>query len=477
MRNRAYLFPALLALGALLYWLLPISGRLTYVPESVFSAETYPHITVEREDEALAVVVRDVTPWTFVRLETDNGSAELVQHGEQDRNGLWLWRWDVTDTEQVDALELFHSCSTGCQAWGSSRSAPEAAPDTTPARTPTKLGVVLANKDRDWHGRQGWDVEITYAKLADEEFWGVDDLANRVRLAQAKGLRVLVRVEYDQGQSLPAPNDAIALDDYLRFAERLARDVRLQQVHGFIIGSNFNTNGGNSQAPDNPVTPEWYARVFNGYGLDPLQQDNAVEVIKRENAQARVIAGPVNPWNQDRNATPTYEIDVPWLNYMFATVQLLDEGARAKAEAGVGSVAPDGFAIQAFGRVADHGAQEPLTNLNDDAFPGAQMGFRIFEDWLAIINRFDHTRGKPVYINATNTFDPLSGSLPAENYPAGWLTNAYAAVNAEPQIEALCWFIDGFVHDEQWAMFSLIEPRGSLAVAATEFETLLQLDR
>ena len=102
------------------------------------------------------------------------------------------------------------------------------------------------------------------------------------------------------------------------------------------------------------------------------------------------------------------------------------------------------------------------------------MGFRIYQDWLNIINQYPATRGTPVYINATNTFESNTNATPADNYPQGWLTNALTVIQNEPQIYALCWFMDGFAHDDQWAMFSLTTPRGLLIDAAEEFDTLLQ---
>ncbi len=102
---------------------------------------------------------------------------------------------------------------------------------------PTKLGVVFPDAARNWHGRSGWGVELTYADLATEEHWGIDDLAVRVEQAKAAGLRVLVRVDYAQGQSVPPTGDNVALDLYLRYLERLARDERLGDVYGYLIGS------------------------------------------------------------------------------------------------------------------------------------------------------------------------------------------------------------------------------------------------
>jgi hypothetical protein len=193
-----------------------------------------------------------------------------------------------------------------------------------------------------------------------------------------------------------------------------------------------------------------------------------------------VLAGPVSPWNSDQAGEIDYAVDVPWLNYMNSVVAYLDAGARAKAAQGTSQAGPDGFAVQAFGRV-DHPAltaaaraEEPLLDLYHEEWGRAQAGFRVYRDWLEIINGYPYTAGKPVYISAANTFDPQTGRSPAENYPPGWLTHALAAVNEEPQIHALAWFMDSFPHDDQWALFSLTGPRALLIEAAREFDALLR---
>lgn len=64
-------------------------------------------------------------------------------------------------------------------------------------------------------------------------------------------------------------------------------------------------------APNRPVTPEWYARVFSGYGEPVLHTDNAVQVIRAANPRVRMLAGPVRPWNTDQNGAYPYRVDVP----------------------------------------------------------------------------------------------------------------------------------------------------------------------
>lgn len=394
----------------------------------------------------------------------------------------WTWRWTFTVPDRDSyPVVFYHDCDTGCiERARMTIGAVDVNSGSITDRVPTKLGVVFANQTRDWHNRSGWDVELTYVMRADEEYWGIDDLAERIQQAVDQGLQVLVRVDYDQQQSLPPADDYVALDTYLKYLRWLARDARLKDVYGYIIGSGFNTNGSNTQAPDKPVTPEWYARVFNGYGAEVAHPDNVVQTIRAENPRVQILAGPVRPWNTDQDGQHHYIIDVPWLNYMNTLVAALGESAQAKAAAGIPFTAPDGFAIQAPGRPdalevgSRDRAEEPYLDIRRSNWHGAQAGFRIYRDWLAIINGYPSTRGLPVYVTSTNTFTPDTGTLPAQNYPKGWLSNALNVINREPQIRALCCFIDDFPHDSQWDLFSLTKHPGLLIDASDEFDAVLQ---
>jgi len=141
----------------------------------------------------------------------------------------------------------------------------------------TKLCTVMADPERNWHNRSGWVVDITYMKLADDRqdsYWSVDALAARVAAAARQGLRVLARKLDAHQQTLPPAQDYIALSDYLAFVRRLATDERLRTIDAFIVGSGPNANSSNQLAPDRLISPEWYARVFNGYGEPVDHQDN-----------------------------------------------------------------------------------------------------------------------------------------------------------------------------------------------------------
>jgi hypothetical protein len=344
---------------------------------------------------------------------------------------------------------------------------------------PTKLGAVFAAPDRDWHGHSGWTVELTYAQLAEDAFWGVDDLALRVRQAREKGLRVLVRVDYAQGQSIPPDGEQLALSAYLSYLRRLARDARLKDVYGYLLGSGYNSLEGNTLAPDHPVTAEWYARMMNGYGEPPSRTDNAIQVIRSENPHVRVLVGPVRPWVADQGGSGGGPENPPWIAYMNTLVESLDASAKDKQSLGAALAAPDGFALHAPGWVdaptlsKQTRAEEPRRDLYLDEWPEAQGGFRVYRDWLSVINAYDVTRGLPVYITSTNTF-ARTDTPPAENYPQGWLTSAWSEIRDNPQIHALCWFLDqDRSGSRSWDWFSLAEESGQLIDAAVEFDRLL----
>ena len=479
------LLVGLLALGLVGYWLLPIRGKVLIVPDAWRQARLWPTVSLEPPDprpgQRATLAIADTAPWINVKLLVAGSEADFVRYEANTQAGYWTWYWSFIVPDQTGYPVVFYrDCDTGCVERTAVTLGTLARPEVNgPNRVPTKLGVVFADPNRDWHGRSGWDVELTYAQQAEMEYWNVSALAGRVQAAAAKGLRVLVRVDYDQGQSLPPANDYLALDAYLQYLRRLARDARLQNVYGYIIGSGYNAPGSNTLAPAKPVTAEWYARVFNGYGTAAAQPDNALSVIRRENPAARVLVGPVQPWVSEQNGRRPYAVDAPWLNYFNTLVADLSASATTQGAAGLPLAAPDGFAVQAPGwpDAPELGAQapaaEPGLDLRRAEWNNARVGFGVYRDWLDIVNAYPSTRNLPVYITSANTYRPAADVTPAQNYPRGWLTAALAQVNGEPQVQALCWYLDAAPLDKQWEFFSLAQPRGLLVEAADELDQLL----
>lgn len=481
------------------YWALPITGEVAIVPTQGTGQPLWPQMTGApanpQPGASFLLMVTDIQPWANVQLTIDGQPARFEDWQAQPLLNRWTWRWRVflpaADAATEPVIAFYHDCDTGCRLRGRLTLDRQSGEPTaalvdgamTAISQPTKLCIAFANPAREWHDKQGWVVDMTYITLADSEtepFWRVDAVAARVQQAAATGLNVLLRVEYDQGQTLPPVNDFLALEAYLDGIQRLARDARLQEVHALVIGSGLNALGSSTADPSAPLTPAWYARIFNGYGEPADHMDNVVQIVRAENRQLQLLVGPVRPWILDQTGAQPYTIDTPWLNYMNTLVALLDEGVRTKAAAGIARAAPDGFALQVPGRpdaaefINGTAAEEPRREVTAPEWPNAQMGFRVYEDWLAIINSYATTRGLPAYITATNTFAPDSPIPPAQNYPPGWLTNAFAVINAEPQVQSLCWFLDLIPGDDRWDDFSLARQPGKLLYTAEEFDALLQ---
>ena len=191
---RKFWWLILIAIILLAYWLLPISGQVIVIPGTGDNLP-WPQFRLDppapSPGSVATVVVTDIEPWAFVTL-TVNGVPALSQ-GEAVRSGTtWTWRWTFTvpveeASESGYEIMFYRDCHTGCVARGRFTVGEGMPQPASAATVPTKLGVVLANPSRDWHNRSGWVVEITYARKAEEFFWGVDDLAARVALHHAQG--------------------------------------------------------------------------------------------------------------------------------------------------------------------------------------------------------------------------------------------------------------------------------------------------
>ncbi len=487
---RNALIAVVVLVAATAFWFTPSPGKVSLVMGDLSVEQpSFPTVSFSPNGNVasgLIVRVQDPIGWAHIKLYLNHRWLQEGPTWQQIPSKNWQWEWQLPllQTDQPAELVAFHSCDVGCIEWWRrtlQSSNPSFTPAARPPRQPTKLGLVFAMSTRDWHSRAGWNVELTYA-LADkpDDYWMLDHVAERVMESTKQGLRVLLRVDYDRGQSIPPLDDYEALNAYLKFMHRLAGDARFRDVYGLIIGSGYNDNGSNSKAPNNKVTPEWYARLFSGYGIDVRARDNVIETVRSINTQVRVLVGPVRPFNLDQTGSRIWQTDAPWLNYMNTLVAALDAVAKTKSMNGKPFLAPDGFALQAPGRPdspglhADASAHEPNLDLARKEWNGAQAGFRIYQDWLAIINHFESMRGLPAYITSTNTFTPDTKTPPAQNYPKGWLAHALDEINAEPQVHALCWFMDGLPSDEQWDLYSLTKRVGMLTDAADDFDALLR---
>jgi len=498
----------------LIIWFLPLQGTVLVSNQRLDPRATFPQYLFDpatpRPGEEVLVTITDNVPWTHVSLTVNDEPAHFVQTQALPLRQLWSWTWRIqsaphvgeqdTDEPVQTVLAFYRDCNSGCRlrdqrALEPYVTASQALPQ--PMGTPTKLCVAFPDPNRNWHGRSGWVTDLTYAQ-SETSYWQIDALAQRVQQNRANSHRVLLRVDYAPDQSLPPTNDDEALALYLAHLQQLVRDQRLSSVYGYIIGASFNTPDSNLLSPENPTTPAWYAQLLNGPQTADLP-NNVIRIVRANSSTARVLVGAVRPWTTTQNGEHPYKPDAPWLNYMNSLVKQLDENSVQNLSAGIPLTTPDGFALNVPGRpdLLDNEeiprASEPTLAMPQAAWDGAQAGFQVYREWLAIINSYPTTRGKPAFITATNTFAPdntvsestvsdnavpdntaLEARLPAQNYPSGWLTNALNVINQEPQIESLCWFLDRIPGDQRWQGFSLAQQQSRMKDAAQEFDQLLQ---
>ncbi|MEM7134888.1 MAG: hypothetical protein AAF702_52005 [Chloroflexota bacterium] len=495
------------------YWLLPIEGTVLVSSQPLDPDAIFPQFTFNppspQPGEDVFVSITDNVPWTHVKLTVNDELASFVQTQALPQQQIWNWTWRFTYLSSSDnlvssspttALKFYRDCDRGCRLRDQRFLEPYAEAGRVASREPgvaTKLCVAFPNPNRNWHGRSGWVTDLTYA-VSDVTYWQIDALAQRVQKSLDQGLRVLVRVDYMPEQSLPPADDAKALANYLSYLRQLARDDRLNDVYGLILGTGFNALDSNQLSPNEPTTAEWVARLFNGEMGEVTGEtamNNVVQAVRPNNPNIRLLVGPVRPWIDDQDGSIPYEVDAPWLNYMNTLVAEIDKNTRQNSEAGVPLAGPDGFALNAPGRPhvinsdapsseKTNLAEEPTLSMPEHDWNGAQAGFRVYQEWLAIINRYPTTKGKPAFITSTNTFtyssvaddEQVKSSLPSQNYPKGWLTTALNEINKETQIQSLCWFLDLIPGDQRWQGFSLSLKEGQMADAAQEFDILLQGD-
>lgn len=486
--NSRRLWPMVfVALGLVVLAWRPFESQVVVMPRNWQSGQAWPRFQLltpdARPGETAQITATDTVPWAYHRLEINGHGARLVSTNPDAEAGTWSWTWEFAVPEAVGySVSLYYDCHIGCKErarvfFGTQTSAPSRAISTL---RPTKLGLAFTSVDRDWHGRSGWAFELTYAQAAEQDYWGIDDLSERVRRWASRGQRVLVRVDFAQGQSLPPRDDQRALDAYLSYMRRLVRDDRLTGVYGYVIGAGLNVPGNGEDAGVRAATPEWAARVINGYGLQPNRVDHVMGVVNAESPGTRIIVGNVRPWADGLDGALVINPQAPWLNYFNTLAAALDQSILEKLAAGQPDVTPAGFAASAAGRITlaeslgRNGAEEPLIDLPVAEWGGAQGGFRVYRDWLEVLKAYPTLASQPLYLTAVNTFVPDESRTPAENYPVGWLTAALTEVETQPQVSALIWFADTSPTDSQWQFFALTFPKGNLVDAAHEFEQLLQ---
>ena len=150
--------PLLVLAGIIL--VLPLRGRVAFLPADVSPAAVWPKIelnpAIPLPGQPLQITIQDAMALPNVQLAV-NGFAVHPSKWEISEQGAapWEWTWQV-DAPSSSAYDLifYHHCDSGCierARWTVGQM-----DEQRTASTPTKLGVVFANLERDWHGKSAW---------------------------------------------------------------------------------------------------------------------------------------------------------------------------------------------------------------------------------------------------------------------------------------------------------------------------------
>ncbi|RIK16023.1 MAG: hypothetical protein DCC52_18090 [Chloroflexi bacterium] len=152
---------------------LPIQGQVYVTTGNGEPAIVFPQTRIEPRANATNVFITDNVAWSNVGIAV-NGKLYPASDWQANSNGIVTWRWELAPNAALQSSALngdlifYHSCQTGCVertrlGLGKTNATVQAS-----QWNPTKLGVVFANPKRDWRGRSGWDVEMTYSTLAED---------------------------------------------------------------------------------------------------------------------------------------------------------------------------------------------------------------------------------------------------------------------------------------------------------------------
>lgn len=119
------------------------------------------------DSDGIGKFVTDNAAWSHVGLALD-GRLARPQDWQENLGGTVTWRWTLAPDALGRTRVFYHSCHTGCVEHARWAGRPGGTAEEAKPLQRTKLSVVSANPRRNWHGRSGWDVEVTFATLADD---------------------------------------------------------------------------------------------------------------------------------------------------------------------------------------------------------------------------------------------------------------------------------------------------------------------
>jgi len=254
------------------------------------------------------------------------------------------------------------------------------------------------------NGKGMYSVEVLYTR----RYTNPAAEVAKLRSIMGKGFRIILRLDYDYGQTVPADWDWVGRYDYAVRSGQIARDMA-GVVSLFVIGNEM------TSAHEGQISPQWYTIVFNAHDTN-----SAYDRIKAVRPDARVLMGGLSGWPGFPGEGGS---NVNFFDYFIEQVE-----------------AVDGFAVHAYSGTSffdgSGGTEDPRFSDMTGLLSFAEYAKRIYAKWGPSV--------KPIYITETNTYWFKNG-FSDRSYRDNWIKEAYQAVDQwnrsnDMKIEALCWF-------------------------------------
>jgi hypothetical protein len=254
------------------------------------------------------------------------------------------------------------------------------------------------------NGKGMYSVEQLYT----QRYTNPSAEVSNLRSIANKGFRIILRLDYDYGHTVPANWDWVARYNYAVKCGQIARDMA-GVVNLFVIGNEMTASYEGSIAAD------WYTIVFNAQDTN-----SAYDQIKATRPDAKVLMGALSGWPGFSGEAGS---NVTFFEYFLAHVE-----------------AVDGFAVHAYSGTSffdgTGGTEDPRFSDMTGLHSFAEYAKRIYAKWGPSV--------KPIYITETNTYWFKNG-FSDRTYRANWIKEAYQAVDQwnqsnDMKVDALCWF-------------------------------------
>jgi hypothetical protein len=269
---------------------------------------------------------------------------------------------------------------------------------------------------------------------------------------------VLLRVDFDHGQTVPVEGDFVGKYEFAQFLAKLARDPVVRHAHGIIVGNEPNLKAENASGGAGGISADWYMKVHSGVYAAPDDEADAYTQLRANGYHGEVLIAAPAPWSDDTDGTLEYYPTPPgatgtmqWLRYASTLYWLAYNASRMAYNEVKGTVHTYSNVI-ACQQLGLDPAREPsyVEALRNPDWNMCQYGIRVYDEFLQQMN-YQAGGGGDVVPHYVTEWNSLVGRVddnlddpawPCNNYPAGLLEHAVQYLRRKPNLMGFAMFVD-----------------------------------